>query len=735
MASLAYLNEADEKARAPAERYIKHDKNGENRLELSVFGAHCANCISKIERTALAVPGIEQARLNLSTSRLTLLWRNPAVAPDKVVAAIEALGYRTLPFDSATGEKDVDERGRMLLRCMAVAGFASMNVMLLAVAVWAGFGEMGAATRSYFYWFGGLIALPAAIYAGRPFFYSAWNALRHGRANMDVPISLGVLLTLAVSVVETIAGGKHAYFDGAVSLLFLLLIGRYLDHHLRQRARAAAKDLLAMQVVAVRKVSAGGAVESVPAASLLVNDRILLAPGDRTPVNGVIEEGRSDIDRALVTGESTPVFAKPGDVLMAGVVNLTRPLVLRATSTTDTSLLADLARLIEQGEQNRSAFVRIADKAAQLYVPIVHTLALATFLGWLLIGEQSLRASILAAVTVLIITCPCALGLAVPAVQVVATGRLFRRGVFVRSGDGLERLAQIDCVMLDKTGTLTTGAPRLVNAGEIPASILAAAAELARASRHPFARALANHVGPGLVGEDITETQGAGVAGRVNGRLARLGKRSFAAPHEPVTAANESELWFDDGVNAPVRLAFADTLRPDAARVIAEMERRGLKPMILSGDHEGAVKATAESLGLGRYEANLSPADKVARIQAAQAGGKRVLMIGDGLNDAAALASAHASMSPGTAVDATQAAADVIFEGAELGKVLEALDVARSARARVFENLAFSATYNLVAIPVAMAGLVTPLIAALAMAGSSLAVTLNALRLTGPKGK
>ena len=337
MAALAHLSDSESAPRVPADRFVKRDKDGEARLELSVFGAHCAKCIGKIERTARAVPGVDDARLNLSTARLSLSWRDPAVSPEGIVAAIEALGYRTLPFDSAANENEIDERGRMLLRCMAVAGFASMNVMLLAIAVWGGFGEMGAATRSYFYWFGALIALPASIYAGRPFFASAWNALSHGRANMDVPISIGVLLTLAVSVVETIAGGQHAYFDGAVSLLFLLLIGRYLDHHLRQRARTAAKDLLAMQVVAVRKLSQAGDVESVPAAALLVNDRFLLAPGDRTPVNGVIEEGRSDIDRALVTGESAPVYAKPGDVLMAGVVNLTKPLVLRATSTTSTS--------------------------------------------------------------------------------------------------------------------------------------------------------------------------------------------------------------------------------------------------------------------------------------------------------------------------------------------------------------------------------------------------------------
>jgi Cu2+-exporting ATPase len=543
---------------------------------------------------------------------------------------------------------------------------------------------------------------------------------------MDVPISLGVLLTLGVSINETLAGGRHAYFDSVVSLLFLLLVGRYLDHHLRERARNAAKDLLDMQAIAVRRLDARGAPITVPSAEICVGDRILLAPGDRTPVNGIVEDGRSDIDTSLVTGESAPALATPGATMLAGVVNLTRPLILRATSTADTSLLADLARLIEQGEQNRSRFVRIADKAAQLYVPIVHTLAFATFVGWALLSDNGLRAAILAAVTVLIITCPCALGLAVPAVQVVATGRLFKRGVFVRSGDALERLAQIDRVVIDKTGTITTGKPRLTNASDIPPDRLARAAQLARASGHPFAQALAAAAGAGPMAHDVTEVQGAGVEGRIEGRPARLGKRAFAAPLSPASGADESELWFIEDDAAPVRFAFIDAPRTDARLVIAELERRGLAPVILSGDHPAAVTATATLVGATRFESQLSPQEKVAYVNNLRDAGHRVLMIGDGLNDAAALASAHASMSPGTAIEATQAAADLVFR--DLTNVLEALDVARAARARVLENLTFSAIYNVFAIPVAVAGLVTPLIAALAMAGSSLAVTLNALR-------
>jgi Cu2+-exporting ATPase len=710
--------------------FVRRDHAGTRHMELLISGAHCAHCIGRIERAATSIPGVEQARLNLSTARLSVAWSGPPSVARAIVDTIEREGYRAKPYDPAESADETDKRGRFLLVCMAVAAFAAMNVMLLSVSVWAGFGEMGIGARTFFYWAGALIALPAALFSGQPFFRSAWSALSHGRANMDVPISLAVILTLAVSLVETINGGPHAYFDSVVSLLFLLLVGRYLDHHLRQRARQAARDLLAMQAVSVRRLDKAGALTSIAARDVLIGDRILLAPGERTPVNGVVEEGASDIDASMVTGESAPVGAGPGAKLVAGIVNLTKPIVLRATSTTETSLLADLARLIEQGEQKRSAFVRVADKAASLYVPIVHALALATFLGWFFIANADVRSSLLAAVTVLIITCPCALGLAVPAVQVVATGRLFKSGVFVRSGDALERLAQIDCVMLDKTGTITLGRPRLINANEISPDVLARSAQLARASRHPFARALAAHCGPGPVAENIREIRGSGIEGVIDGRRARLGKGSFAAAIAR-DVGDESTLWYSDGDAEPVRFTFLDEPRPDAAQFIAELERRGLQPLILSGDHAGAVAAAAMAVGAVRYEADMSPADKVARIRAVQAAGKRVLMIGDGLNDAAALACAHAAISPGTAVDATLAAADVVFQGDRLYKVIETLDIARAAQARVRENLAFSALYNVCAIPVAMAGLVTPLIAALAMAGSSLAVTLNALRLAG----
>jgi len=723
----------DDALRADPAAFVRHDKTGAGVLELSVKGAKCAGCIAKIERGLLALPGVTDARLNLSTQRLTVTFDDARLAPRKLTATLADLGYDATPFDPAKAQRAIDAEGRFLLRCMGVSAFASMVIMLLSVAVWAGFGEMGEGVRALFYGVSGLIAIPAALYSGQPFFKSAWSALRHGRANMDVPISIAVFLTIIVSLIETIGRGQHAYFDGVVMLLFLLLIGRYLDHALREKARTAAKELLALQALSAQRQRRDGTVESVAASAIAPGDILLLAPGDRAPVDGVVLDGASDIDRALITGESAPAPARIGDMLPAGVINPTRRLTMRADATADQSTIAELARLIEAGEQKRSQHVRIADRAAALYVPIVHALALATFLGWLILAQADWRVAMLNAAAVLIITCPCALGLAAPAVQVVATGRLFKRGVLVKSGDALERLAQIDRVVLDKTGPLTRGKPQLIDRPN-PVDLVAAA-QLARASRHPLARAIVEAAGPGKVSADAREIPGEGVEGTIAGAPARLGARRFAVPDALGAPADTPEIWFARAGQAPLRLRFGDGLRSDARATVAGFAKLGLEPELLSGDAIAPVSAAAAEAGLTRFAAAQNPAEKIARLSALAAQGHKPLMIGDGLNDAAALAAAHASASPGTAVDATQAAADLVIRGEAMGPVLEAIDVASQARRRVFENLAFSALYNVIAVPFAAAGLVTPLIAALAMSGSSLVVTLNALRISTARPK
>jgi Cu2+-exporting ATPase len=720
--------------------FVRRASSGDDLIELMVTGAKCAGCIRKIESGLLALHGISEARLNLSTQRLRVAWTPGALEPERIVDTLARLGYAAAAFDPETAQRKTDEEGRRLLRYLAVAGFAAMNVMMFSVPIWAGDGEMGEGTRTLLHWVSALIAVPAVLYAAQPFFRSAFAALKARRANMDVPISLAVFLTLSTSIAETLQQGQHAYFDGIAMLIFFLLIGRYLDHRLRERARTAARDLLALQTVTATRIASDGRTEAVSARDIAVGDRLLVAAGERVAVDGVIETGASELDRSMLTGETLPVASRPGDALQAGVINLTHQLTMRATARAEESAIAELARLIETGEQSRGCFVRLADRAAALYVPVVHTLAAATFLGWMLgpsllrlagidAAEIGLRGALMNSVAVLIITCPCALGLAVPAVQVVATGRLFKRGVLVKSGDALERLAQVDVVVFDKTGTLTLGRPRLTST--IDSEILDAAAALARVSRHPLSRALVAAARPGGIAEDAHEMPGEGIEATINGKSARLGRRLFAAPNSEDANDGAPELWFTLDGQAPTRFAFVDALRADATEVVAALGRRGIAVELISGDRPAAVAVAARDAGIECWSAGVSPADKAARLTALRGQGKKVLMVGDGLNDAAALAAAHASASPGTALEISQAASDIVIQGALLMPLVEAIDVARSARARALENLRFSAFYNLVAAPTAALGLLTPLIAALAMSASSLVVTLNALRLQG----
>jgi Cu2+-exporting ATPase len=701
-----------------------------DRIELLVRGAHCGACLARIEKAALAEPGVRSARFNLTTGKLAVTTVRGQADPGRLVKCISDLGFTAAPYDPSAALAEEDLAGRKLALALGVAGFGAGNVMMFTVPVWAGiFGqELTPATREVLLWLSAAVAAPCALFAGRPFFASAWRSLRKGQANMDLPISIGVLLTLGVSFSETIMGGAHAYFDAAIMLLFLLLIGRYLDHRLRQTARSAARDLLALQAPIAVRLLPGGGRTGVPVREVQPGDLLAVAPGQRVPVDGTVERGSSQVDNSLISGESLPVAAMPGARLYAGALNQLGELILRATAPSDESAIAEIARLMETGAQSRSRYVRLADKAAAIYVPVVHITALATFVGCWALGLGP-REAILRAAAVLIVTCPCALGLAVPAVQVAASGRLFRKGVLVKSGAALERLAEINHVVFDKTGVLTFGQPTLLTRNH---HLIAMAAPLARASRHPLAQALARAAGDGPVCEDAVETAGQGVEGYIDGCKARLGQAAFLGVAD---GGQDSELWFGFEGQTAFRFAFEDQIRPEAADVIKQLNRRGLTVEILSGDLPGAVERIARQAGVTQWSARTSPVAKAESVANTAATGRKTLMVGDGLNDAAALSKAHASMAPGGAVDASQNAADLVYSGGDLSAIPLAIDIARQARNRSRENMAFAALYNLVAAPAAILGLVNPFLAALAMSGSSLAVTLNALRVLWSKAK
>jgi P-type Cu2+ transporter len=700
-------------------------------VDARVPTVHCGVCIRTIEKALGGLAGVESARVNLSTRRVTVRWRSENVPPP-FLETLKQAGFEAHLFDieSDDGNGELSE----LVRALAVAGFAASNIMLLSVSIWSG---ADAETRDLFHWLSAIIALPALAYSGRIFFRSAWQALRHRRTNMDVPISIGVLLAFGMSLYDTTQHGAYAYFDASISLLFFLLIGRTLDYMMRERARLAVKGLAQLAARGARVLQADGKQVYLPVNEIQTGMTIMLAAGERVPVDATVTKGTSELDASLVSGEQTPVPATVGSLLRAGTLNLTGPLTIVATATPDNSFLGEMVRMMEAAEQGRSAYRRIADRAASLYAPIVHLTALLALVGWLLATGDIYRA-LTVAIAVLIITCPCALGLAVPMVQVVAARRLFERGIIMKDGGALERLAEIDTVVFDKTGTLTLGRPRLIGSGSMDREAIGIAAGLASHSRHPYSRAVveaAADLPPSRVAfDEVSEHPGFGLEARSGVITYRLGRPEWAlsglADAAPMSD-DESVVLSKDGSRL-AEFRFEDFLRADASKAVTELKHAGILVQAVSGDREAAVTLIARQLGIP-YLAAVLPAGKMAHIAALEASGRKVLMVGDGLNDTPALAAAHASMAPASAADIGRNAADLVFLRESLSAVPEAISVARNAGQLVRQNFALAIAYNLVAVPIAIMGYVTPLVAAVAMSASSMLVVANALRLRSPR--
>lgn len=698
---------------------VDHTVLGKAHLADSRFtvpGIKCAGCIGKIERELAKVAGVDSVRVNFSAKRVAIR-HDDSIDDDALVTALNGIGFEAQSVAENPLAQD-DSETRALMRALAVAGFGMMNVMLLSVSVWSG---AGGVTREVFHLLSAVIALPVIAYAGRPFFASAAMALRHRRTNMDVPISIGVILATGLSLYETLTGGEQAYFDSATMLLFFLLAGRALDAAMRSRTRAEIGALLSRMGRSAGIVQPDGAVRRVAAEAIEPGMLMLVTAGEALAADGVVEEGTGAIDNSMLTGESVPAAVAPGAQVHAGTINLSQPLRVRVAAVAQDTVIAEIARLMDEAGQSRSRYVRIADRASRLYAPAVHTLAALSFAGWMLSGA-GWHQSLIIAIAVLIITCPCAMGLAVPAAQVVAAGALMKRGLMIKDGSALERLAEVDTAIFDKTGTLTLGDPRPDLRALDPAA-RAIALALAQNSRHPLSRGLAQALAEeGVVAArimNVEERAGLGLFGEVDG--------------VPVALCRDGDHATDTGVSLRIGesarfIPFAEALRPDAAEAVGAMRRMGLESRILSGDRTEAVAAIAREVALFG-QGGTTPQAKLAELDRLTKAGHRTLMVGDGLNDGPALAAAHASIAPGSASDISQQAADAVFVGASLMPVAIGVRVARATMRIVRQNFAFAVIYNVFAVPLAIAGIVTPLIAAVAMSVSSLAVVGNSLRL------
>jgi Cu2+-exporting ATPase len=711
---------------APAAEEAAHARDVKDaQLTLSLPAIHCAACISGVERTLTRQPGVRAARVNLTLKR-ALVEADDSTDVEVLIKALARVGYEAYELDaSALAATQTDRMGRLILTRLAVAGFAMMNVMLLSVAVWSGASD---AMRDMFHMISAVIAVPAIAFSAQPFFASAWTALRAKRLNMDVPISLAIVLATGMSVFETFQSGAHAYFDAALSLTFFLLAGRYLDYRTRSVARSAAEELAALEVP--RATREDGTVVAI--GDLTKGDIIRVVPGARVPVDGIVTRGASELDRSVLTGETLPVCVSVGTVLSTGEVNLTGPLLVRVTAAGADSSLRRLADLVAMAETSRNRYTSLADRAARIYAPAVHLLSLAAFLGWA-VATGDIRHALNIAVAVLIITCPCALGLAVPAVTTAASGRLFRAGMLIKSSTALERLAEVDTVVFDKTGTLTEGRPVPSNWTDIEPLARSIAMALAAGSAHPLSAAVFDiAVNSNCTPADIsavTEHPGQGIEARWKGKRLRFGRAAWLG----CTPLAQTATYLQIGDAPAIAFTFTDQLRDGAERAVAALKAQGKDVVLLSGDTPAAVADIAARVGIEVWEADCLPMTKALRVGALTRNGHKVLMIGDGLNDTAALAAAHVSISPASALEATRVVSDIVLLGPSLAPIGDATKLAVSATRRIKENFAIAAGYNMIAIPIALAGFATPLAAALAMSSSSITVSLNALRLRGFK--
>ncbi|SDD17179.1 heavy metal translocating P-type ATPase [Aquimonas voraii] len=694
-------------------------------LTLIVDGMRCAACSWLIDRALGSLDGVEDVQSNAISGRVRLRWRPARLRLSSALERLAGLGYAAhLSPGEGLERARAAERRQLLLR-LGVAGLGSLQAMMFAEALYLDFAnQMAPATRDFFRWITFAVSAPVVFYAGWPFLAGMVKELRQRRLGMDTLIGSSVLLAYFASLVETLRGGAHVWFDAAVMFVFFLLVARYLERMARQRANAAVDALAQARPALAWRLDASDEAVQVPVAALAVGDRVRVPVGEALPADGVLDMPAAEVDEALLSGESTPVTKRAGDEVYAGSVARLQPLRLRITRTGQDTRLSHLTQLVERAQNARPRVAQIADRVAGHFVAALMVSAALTFAVWWQFNPERAFEVMLA---VLVVSCPCALSLAIPAALATAGNTLTKLGALPLRGDALSDLADVDTVLLDKTGTLTTGSPQIARVealAELDAeAVTRIAAALERDAGHPLARAFAGIAAPRA--EAIEVSAGAGVAGEVEGRRWRIGHAGFAAGLDHDLPG----IWLGDGARAIARFELVDAPRSDAHEAIAALRTQGLRVEVLSGDAPEAVEATARTLGIERWSARATPESKLARLRELQAQGHRVLMLGDGINDAPVLGGADVSFALACGAPMAHRAADIVLSGERLMRLPQVVQLARRTRRMIRENLAWALVYNAIALPFAAAGWVTPWIAALGMAGSSLLVTLNALRL------
>jgi len=726
--------------------------DGSLRARLMVEGIHCAACVWLIEKALAGMAGIIKAEVNLVHHRLLLQWQPDTVSLPKIMTRLAALGYAAVPFNLESVEGALHKQNRQLLFRLGFAGFGAMNIMWISIALYAGaFSGISAEYRQFFHWVSLAIATPVLLYSGGPILIAAWRGLRQARLSMDLPISIGALATFSYSLWQTMQGDEHVYFDTVVVFLFVILIGRYLEALARRNASSATLRLLELQPRMATRLTADGAEERVAVRKLKPGDHLRIKPGDKVPADGIVIEGHSHIDESMLTGESHPVHKQVNNRIAGGTVNGENPLVMQVEAAGSASVLARIIHLVESAQGSKARIQRLADRIAPWFVATTLALAGITFIYWWM--QAGFDTALLAATAVLIITCPCALGLATPMAIAVSTDFAARHGVLVRNGEALERLSEITHVVLDKTGTLTTGHMRVTDilptgVSHDKNSLLQLAGALERHYSHPLAKAICASVESANLPFPACDEQqllpGMGIGGIVGDQEIWVGNRRLMQQRGIAIAdvISESCNSIEAEMAVPVLVAangkllgllrIEDQLRDGAFELIASLGKRGIGITLLTGDSKAAADHLQQQLCAHtstsiQVIADVLPEDKASQVTALQQHGEHVLMVGDGINDAPALAQADISIAMGSGTDVSMECSDIVLMGSDLQRIPWAIRLGGRTLKTIRQNLTLSLAYNIILVPVAMAAWVTPVFAALAMPLSSLLVTGNAI--------
>lgn len=708
--------------------FVTAFSDGTRQANLLLEGLTCAACAWLIEAHLKKNPHVVSVTVNTTDFRCSLVIDNEGSLAN-VMSALASIGYRPRPATDQQQQQLINKENRISLIRIAVAFFGMMQAMMVAVGMYTGANDEW---LNFLRWVSLVVATPVVLFSAYPFFHTAWRSLKMRHLVMDVPVALAIGLAYLASVFATIKGVGEVYFESVAMFTFFLLLGRYVELRARHRNKTAFSNLAQLMPVTACCLSNNDATETpVPVKALAIGDRVLVRPGEPFPCDGIVLEGESAAVEALLTGESEPVIKRAGDAVIAGTLNQHSPLIVSVTAVGAATQLSAIERLASQAADEKPRQVQVADQIARFFIARLLVICACVYAFWLWYQPEH---AFWITLSVLVVTCPCALALAMPAALSAATANLRQRGFLVARGHVLETLASVTRVIFDKTGTLTKGkfvVDNVVDLGELgKEQILSYAAALEAGSNHPLAQAFSPYTG--VIAEDVKQHTALGVEGVIDGKVFRLGRAEFAAPLVNVSSPEGAQTWLLLACEAtPLAwIGLVDEVRSEALELINKLQARGIKVDIASGDQLPAVKALADRLGIETYLANAKPEDKLALLQTYQGAGDKVLMIGDGINDIPVLSGADVSVAMASASDLAQTRADAILLNEHLSVIDTAVSLAVKTRVIIKQNLRYSLGYNVLAIPLAAAGFVTPWMAAIGMTLSSLVVIFNALRLS-----